>query len=78
MAKRYNLYFTNVDKGNEISKEQYFYNGMEQRVRKIEGSTTTKYIYAGSELLFTTDVNNAKLTENVLSIVINKLHKLTT
>jgi len=39
---------------------------MEQRVQKIQG-TTTKYIYAGSSLLFTTDTNNAKLTENVLS-----------
>ena len=45
----------------------HFYNGMEQRVRKIVGSTTTKYIYAGSEMLFTTDGNNAKLTENILS-----------
>jgi len=41
---------------------------MEQRVRKIVGSTTKKYIYAGSELLFTTDANNVKLTENVLSV----------
>ena len=40
---------------------------MEQRVRKTQGSDTTKYIYSGSALLFTTDGNNAKLTENVLS-----------
>ena len=45
----------------------HYYNGMEQRVRKTVGSATTKYIYAGSQLLFTTDGNNAKLTENILS-----------
>jgi len=54
----------------------HFYNGMEQRVRKIQGSTTTKYIYAGSEQLFTTDGNNAKLTENILSIVICECNKI--
>jgi len=41
---------------------------MGQRVQKIQGTTTTKYICTGSSLLFTTDTNNAKLTENVLSI----------
>ena len=41
--------------------------GTEHSVRKTVGSTTTKYIYAGSELLFTTYENNVKITENVLS-----------
>jgi len=45
----------------------HFYNGMEQRVRKVKGSDTTKYIYSGSALLYTTDANNAKLTEHILA-----------
>ena len=56
-----------LEEGGPTQTTGHFYNGMEQRVRKTQGSDTTKYIYSGSALLFTTDSNNAKLTENVLA-----------
>ena len=59
--------YEEVENNTVYKTTGHFYNGMEQRVRKIVDGTTTKYIYAGSELLFTTDGNNAKITENVLS-----------
>ena len=45
----------------------HFYNGMGQRIRKEADANITKYIYAGSTLLFTTDDNNDKLTEHILA-----------
>jgi len=57
--------------GRAINYAEFMTSRMEQRVRKIQGTTTTKYICTGSSLLFTTDTNNAKLTENVLSTVTN-------
>ncbi|MEO2078270.1 MAG: DNRLRE domain-containing protein [Bacillus sp. (in: firmicutes)] len=47
--------------------EQNFYNGDGQRIRKDVNGLVSKYFYEGDNILFTTDNNNNKATENVLS-----------
>jgi RHS repeat-associated protein len=42
------------------------YNGDGQRIRKEVDGKVTKYFYLGLNLLYTTDVNNKKSTENIL------------
>ncbi|NTW71787.1 MAG: DNRLRE domain-containing protein [Eubacteriaceae bacterium] len=52
------------------------YNGDGQRVKRLENGYGTKFYYVGLDLLFTSDVNNNKVTENILdpsgSIVASK------
>ena len=54
--------------GETTQSEINVYNAAGQRVKRVENSSTTKYYYTGSELLFTTDVNNYLLTENILDL----------
>lgn len=44
------------------------YNAAGQRIKKIENDQTTKYYYSGSTVLYTTNVNNFLLTENILDL----------
>ena len=53
--------------GEKPVVEENFYNGDGQRIRKDVNGLVSKYYYDGDNLLFTTDVNNVKATENVLS-----------
>ena len=53
--------------GEKLVVEENFYNGDGQRIRKDVNGLVSKYYYDGDNLLFTTDVNNVKATENVLS-----------
>ena len=67
--------------GNETTGEvtykseapTYLYNAGEQRMKKYEpddnqydGDDTTKYFYSGSAVLYTTNVFNELMTENIL------------
>ncbi|MFZ7945027.1 MULTISPECIES: RHS repeat protein [Bacillaceae] len=47
--------------------EQNFYNGDGQRIRRDVNGLISKYFYDGENVLYTTDINNNKATENVLS-----------
>ncbi len=44
------------------------YNAAGQRVKRLEDGYTTKYYYSGSALLFTTNIDNHLLTENILDL----------
>jgi RHS repeat-associated protein len=50
-----------------ITNDSYIYNNNGQRIIKNSDGVITKYFYSGSEVLMTADVNNHKISENVLT-----------
>jgi RHS repeat-associated protein len=53
--------------GEDPVVEKNFYNGDGQRIRRDINGLVSKYFYDGDHLLYTTDINNNKATENVLN-----------
>jgi len=47
--------------------DYYLYNADGQRILK-ESAETIKYYYTGDAVLFTTDINNIKISENILTL----------
>ena len=62
-----NLQKTEEEKSAGTVIKGHFYNGMGQRIRRETDTNITKYVYTGSTVLFTTDDNNDKITENILA-----------
>ncbi|MEI5908515.1 DNRLRE domain-containing protein [Bacillus spongiae] len=56
-----------ITPGKETSITKSFYNGDGQRIRRDVNGLVTKYIYDDDAILYTTDEDNRKVTENVLS-----------
>jgi hypothetical protein len=56
----------NVTYNNESTTNTY--NATGQRVKRFENGETTKYYYSGSAILYTTNVNNFLLSENILDL----------
>lgn len=52
--------------GEQPVVEKNFYNGDGHRLRREVNGLVSKYFYDGDSLLYTTDANNIKATENVL------------
>jgi len=47
--------------------DYYLYNADGQRILK-ESAETIKYYYTGDAVLFTTDINNVKISENIVTL----------
>jgi RHS repeat-associated protein len=61
---------------NGVTVASFFYNGFGQRVRKVAGTTTTRYLQDGDDLLAETDANGKRLAEYTYYPGIDKPHSV--
>ncbi|WLR44459.1 HNH/ENDO VII family nuclease (plasmid) [Bacillus carboniphilus] len=56
-----------ITPGKDTSVTKSFYNGDGQRIRRDVDGLITKYYYYDEEILYSTDKDNKKVTENILN-----------
>ncbi|KUP09710.1 hypothetical protein Q73_01725 [Bacillus coahuilensis m2-6] len=56
-----------ITPGQDTTILKNWYNGDRQRVRRDADGIITNYVYDEHALLYTADINNQKVTENILN-----------
>ena len=55
-------------KNNETTTQNNLYNGNGQRIQKQEGNNTINYYYQGSNVLYTTNGEGDKTSQNFIGL----------